>query len=158
MDFGIIGGVNPPDPKAGGPLAFDNFESARFAMGDTIRYAQWMGLIEMTPRRDLSSTGYFLAHPGVEYLVLQPTSMEGFTVTLEPGTYSVEWFAVDLHRLERSFPSPAEVAAQRSENLRGAWGPLFVSGTSGVELVEESPDGPVDLVADRPHLCSRGCK
>jgi Family of unknown function (DUF6298) len=40
MDFGLIGGVNPPDPKAGGPMAFETFEPARFAMGDTVRYAE----------------------------------------------------------------------------------------------------------------------
>jgi hypothetical protein len=94
MDFGIIGGVNPADPKAGGPLAFEPFEPARFAMGDTVRYAKRMNLIEMEPRGDLCSTGYALAKPGVEYLVLQPTPTERFTVTLEPRTYSVEWFGV----------------------------------------------------------------
>ena len=54
-----------------------------------------MGLIEMEPRNDLSSTGYVLANPGVEYLVLQPEPVAAFMVTLEPGTYAVEWFDVD---------------------------------------------------------------
>ena len=72
MDFGIIAGVNPPDPTAGGPMAFDAFEPARLAMGDTVRYAERVWLIEMQPRGDLSSTGYLLASPGVEYLALQP--------------------------------------------------------------------------------------
>ena len=44
MDFGMIGGVNPPDPKAGGPMSFETFEPARFAMGDTVRYAERMRL------------------------------------------------------------------------------------------------------------------
>ena len=64
-------------------------------MGDTRRYAERMGLIDMEPRGDLSSTGYALANPGVEYLVLQPSRPAAFTVTLEPGTYAVEWFDVD---------------------------------------------------------------
>ena len=72
MDFGIIAGVKPPDPTAGGPMAFDAFEPARLAMGDTVRYAERVWLIEMQPRGDLSSTGYLLASPGVEYLALQP--------------------------------------------------------------------------------------
>ncbi len=94
MDFGIIGGVNPPDPKAGGPMSFETFEPARFAMGDTVRFAERMRLLETEPRGDLTSTGYALANPGEEYLVLQPG--EGaFTVTLEPGTYAVEWFGVE---------------------------------------------------------------
>ena len=86
MDFGLIGGVDPPDAA---------FEPARYAMGDTLRFAARMNLIEMEPRNDLSSTGYALATPGEEYLVLQPGDRDGqFTVTLEPGTYSAEWFSI----------------------------------------------------------------
>jgi hypothetical protein len=54
-----------------------------------------MGLIAMEPRGDLSSTGYALANPGEEYLVLQPSeTADPFTVTLEPYTYSVQWYSV----------------------------------------------------------------
>jgi hypothetical protein len=134
MDFGIIGGVNPPDPKAGGPLAFDNFEPARFAMGDTIRYAQRMGLIDMTPRGDLSSTGYVLAHPGVEYLILQPTPMAGFAVTLEPGTYSVEWFAVDDRQIVEGEDVTAQEVGPVSFEAPFAGGPsvLYLRATSKI--------------------------
>ena len=49
----------------------------------------------MTPRPDLSSTGFILANPGREYPVLQPgEDGESFTVELAAGTYDVEWFAV----------------------------------------------------------------
>jgi hypothetical protein len=65
-------------------------------MGDTLRFAERMNLIEMEPRDDLSSTGYALASPGEEYLVLQPGDPDrAFTVMLEPGTYSAGWFSVD---------------------------------------------------------------
>ena len=38
------------------------------------------------------STGYALANPGVEYLVLQPNeSGDAFTVDLAAGSYAVEW-------------------------------------------------------------------
>jgi hypothetical protein len=95
MDFGLVGGVNPPDPSAGGPMSYAAFEPARWAMGDTRRFAERMQLIEMEPRADLSSTAYALANPGQEYLVLQPNEADGpFTVTLEPGTYTVEWFSI----------------------------------------------------------------
>ena len=114
MDFGILGGVNPPDPKAGGPLSFETFEPARFAMGDTVRYAERMRLIEMEPREDLSSTGYLLANPGVEYLALQPEPAQAFTVTLEPGTYAVEWFGVD----GRETVEAAEVTAGEAGPMR----------------------------------------
>jgi hypothetical protein len=98
MDFGIIGGVNPADPSTGSPGVppYAAFEAGRYAMGDTLRYAQKMNLIEMEPRDDLSSTGYVLANPGKEYLILQPSeTSDPFTVTLEAGTYTVEWFSVD---------------------------------------------------------------
>ena len=42
-------------------------------MGDTLRFAERMNLIAMEPRGDLSSTGYALANPGEEYLVLGGT-------------------------------------------------------------------------------------
>jgi hypothetical protein len=58
-----------------------------------------MNLIEMEPRPDLSSTGYVLADPGQEYLILKPADVaDPFTVKLEPGTYQVEWF--DVNRRE----------------------------------------------------------
>jgi hypothetical protein len=41
-------------------------------MGDTLTYAQRMGLASMAPRNDLASTTYCLAHPGMEYLVYLP--------------------------------------------------------------------------------------
>lgn len=77
----------------------------------------------MEPRDDLSSTGYALANPGQEYLVLQPGDAAGaLTVLLEPGTYTAEWFAVegretvpgDATTVEgsaaTSFSPPAELA------------------------------------------------
>ena len=95
MDFGLIGGINPPDPSAGGPSSYAAFEPARYAMGDTLRFAERMNLMDMEPREDLSSTGYALANPGQEYLVLQPSeAADPFTVVLEAGTYSAEWFHV----------------------------------------------------------------
>ncbi len=94
MDFGIIDVVNPLDPSLGVP-SYESFAPARFAMGDTLRFAQRMDLVMMEPRGDLSSTGYVLANPGTEYLVLQPSeTAEPFTVTLEAGAYSVEWYSV----------------------------------------------------------------
>lgn len=90
MDFGIIAGVNASDPS------YAAFEAARYAMGDTLRYAQKMNLIKMQPRGDLATTGYVLANPGEEYLVLQPDEKGApFTVKLVAGAYAVEWFSVN---------------------------------------------------------------
>jgi uncharacterized protein DUF6298 len=121
MDYGLIGGIAPPDPSAGGPMSYAAFEPARYAMGDTLRFARRVGLIDMAPRGELSSTGFALAAPGREYLVLQPAAAEPFTLTVEAGTYRVEWFAVEgrgtteagtvtLEASAASFTAPAAVA------------------------------------------------
>ena len=94
MDFGIINVAKPLDPSTGVP-PYEFYEPARFAMGDTRRYAERMSLIDMTPRGELTSTGFALANPGVEYLVLQPAAGQTLAVNLITGTYSAEWFAVD---------------------------------------------------------------
>jgi hypothetical protein len=132
MDFGLLGGVNPPDPSAGGPMSYAAFEPARWAMGDTLRFAERMHLIEMEPRDDLSSTGYALANPGQEYLVLEPSGAAGsFTVLLEPGTYEAEWFSIegrktvpgDQMTVERStatsFSRPSELSGPTVLYLKG---------------------------------------
>jgi len=96
MDFGIIDVVHPLDPSLGVPPS-ETYEPARQAMGDTRRFAERMTLVDMTPRADLASTGYALANPGKEYLVLQPAERpDAFAVELEAGTYEVEWFGVAL--------------------------------------------------------------
>ena len=69
MDYGLIAGVKAPDPA---------FEPARYAMGDTLRYATRMNLIATQPRGELSSTGYALASPGEEYLVLDASDTRRF--------------------------------------------------------------------------------
>ena len=96
MDFGLIGGVpasGPSSDDAGAPT--DAFEPARWAMGDTRRFADYVDLIAMTPDVDVASTRYALVNEGREYLVLDPA--EGgrpFTVQLPPETYTVEWFGI----------------------------------------------------------------
>jgi len=52
----------------------------------------------MTPQGSLSSTGYCLANPGVEYLVYQPLP-KVFTVELPAGTYQFEWFNPATNRV-----------------------------------------------------------
>lgn len=98
MDFGIIDGIHPSDPPSGAASssAYAAFEAARYAMGDTLRYAQRINLIRMEPHGELTSTGYALANPGEAYLMLQPEdTLEPWTVRLEPGRYQVEWFSVN---------------------------------------------------------------
>jgi hypothetical protein len=58
-----------------------------------------MDLAAMTPRPDLASTRYCLAHPGEEYLVYLP---EGGRVTLDlcdaAGEFAVEWYLPQVKR------------------------------------------------------------
>ncbi len=65
----------------------------RQAMGDTRAWADRMDLINMTPRGDLSSTGYALANPGIEYLIYAP---DGGSVTVDvsgaSGRLALLWF------------------------------------------------------------------
>jgi hypothetical protein len=93
MDYGLIDGVQPTDNPSPGAPPFAAFEPARHAMGDTRRFAETIDLLGMTPRGELSSTGYALARPGAEYLILQPDA-ETFTATLASGTYTADWHDV----------------------------------------------------------------
>src|SRR5262249_15350842 len=97
-DLGIARGLPPsvPSPEEGASIpSYASFEAARYAMGETRRYAERMQLVAMEPHSDLSSTGYALAHPGEEYLVLQPSETgEPFTLTLTVGSYAAEWYSV----------------------------------------------------------------
>ena len=92
-DLGILGGGAPADPAAGTP-SFDSLEAARLAMGATRRLAESIDLARLAPRGDLASTGYALADPSREYLVLGPEDAAAFTVTVEPGTYTAQWHDV----------------------------------------------------------------
>ncbi len=113
MDFGIIDVVNPFNPSLGVP-SYESFEPARYAMGDTLRFAKRMNLIDMEPRGDLSSTEYVLANPGEEYLVLQPSeTAEPFTLTLEAGTYRAQWYSVK----PRVTTSAGKITLERSTTI-----------------------------------------
>ncbi len=112
MDFGLIDGIKPANPTPGVP-PYDAFEGCRFAMGDTLQYAERMNLLEMEPRGDLTSTRYALANPGEEYLVLQPE--EGpFDVTVEPGTYAAEFYSVFARETSEAGKMEIEAAGKRN--------------------------------------------
>jgi len=74
---------NPNDPT---------YVAIRTALGRTRVYAEKMDLAEATPQNALSSTGYCLADPGMEYLVYQPTSGASFSINLASGSYNYEWY------------------------------------------------------------------
>ena len=125
-DLGIVTGANPADPSAGTP-SYESLEAARYAMGATRRYAEKMNLIQMEPRGDLSSTGYALANPGEEYLLLQPDEKaEPFTGRLAAGTYAVEWFNVDSREVADAGEVTVENADPASFSAPFAAGPAVL--------------------------------
>jgi hypothetical protein len=71
-------------------------DSARTAMGQAQRYSEQVNLAAMVPAGELAGTGYCLATPGREYLVLQPGSSGLFNVDLKDAVEacSVEWLNV----------------------------------------------------------------
>jgi hypothetical protein len=56
------------------PIGDPNYEPVRVALGQTLTVAKHIGLANMIPRPDLSSSGYCLANSGREYLVYLPSS------------------------------------------------------------------------------------
>jgi hypothetical protein len=87
-DLGIVTGFDPAAPP------YAALEPARNAIGDTRMLAARVDLASMEPRGHVASTGFALANPGVEYLVLQPDDDAEFTVAIEPGSYAAAWYAV----------------------------------------------------------------
>jgi hypothetical protein len=85
------------DPEVG-EFPDKYWDPIRDAMGSTMTYANRMNLVAMTPQGSLSSTGFCLANPGVEYLVYQPYSGV-FTLRLPAGAYQFEWFNPSTNRV-----------------------------------------------------------
>jgi len=75
------------------------YERMRYNMGAILNYANAaINLAAMNPRNDLSSTGFCLANPGMEYIIYQPGS-SSFTIKgLSDNTeYSYQWFNTDSY-------------------------------------------------------------
>jgi hypothetical protein len=74
-------------------LSDPTWELVRRNLGYSLTYADRMNLVAMQPHGELASSGYCLAHIGVEYLVYLPTG-GGVNVDLTgaTGTFTLEWF------------------------------------------------------------------
>ncbi len=71
-------------------------EPIRINMGYTLKFAERMDLINMSPDLNIGSSTYCLANKGAEYLIYLPnTNVVSVNLTDSPGSYNVEWFNVD---------------------------------------------------------------
>jgi hypothetical protein len=73
------------------------YDVFRITQKQTAQYAARCNLATTVPHSALSSTGYCIANPGSQYLVLRPGNSGAFTVDLSAGagkTFSVEWLNV----------------------------------------------------------------
>ena len=134
MDYGLIAGVAPAQasPADTGVPPFEFYEPARWAMGDTRRYAERIRLVDMRPSRDVASTGYALVDPGSEYLVLEPHGDgRAFTVDLRAGSYAVEWFDVATRETAAGDPRTVDAAITAEFSSPFGSGPavLYLSRT-----------------------------
>ncbi len=95
----FLRGLNPifMDPYEGMILQ-RNFEPAwgdplRRSMGHALRWSRRVDLASLTPHGELSSSGYCLAQPGVEYLIYVPERKEvSVDLSSAEGTFALEWF------------------------------------------------------------------
>jgi len=93
---------------------------AQQVVRDIISYAARMDLAATVPQGLLSSTGYALAELGQKYLLWQPgTAAFTLDLTLESGTYSVEWFDATDHQVETGGTSTVSGGAERTLTLPG---------------------------------------
>jgi hypothetical protein len=128
MDYGAMDVAHPKETAPGAP-PYEMYEPARHAMGDTLYFAERMQLIGMEPQNKLSSTGYALANPGKEYLILEPEeTKESFSVALEVGIYDTEWFSV----VDRKTKKVGELVVKEANKT--AFTPPFTSGPAVLYL------------------------
>ncbi len=97
-----IGSPDMPEPR---------HDPARIAMGLARTLSHQIDLISMIPHKDLSSTGYCLANPGLCYVAYQPEGEhKNFTLTLKTGRYSMEWINPSNGKSHRSQDHHAETS------------------------------------------------
>lgn len=104
MDFRISSPAQP-DPK---------HNPARKAMGLARKLSERVDLVSLVPHSDLVSTRYCLADPGREYLIYRTKNgPKDVSVTLRPGTYSVEWINISSGKNIHSKDYRAKAGAYR---------------------------------------------
>ena len=79
-------------------------------MGRAIEYSRRMNLARTTPKKELASTGYCLAEPGVAYLVFAPEGGEiEVDLASDEGPFSVEWHNAITGEVVEAPPVPGGI-------------------------------------------------
>ena len=80
-----------------------SWELARRNVGAAVSYSRrFSDLAAADSHGELSSTKYCLAHPGHDYLILQPATDVSFTVNVQPAQYRYEWFRPETVKVEKT--------------------------------------------------------
>jgi hypothetical protein len=118
-----------------------SWDVARNNIGAVVKYANsvFSDLSKMIPSGSLSSTQYALANPGSEYLIVQPAN-GAFTVNMEVGTYSYEWF-------DSNTASTTETGVVKVQQGNNTFTPPF-SGSAVLYLKSTTQTGAVSLRGD----------
>lgn len=83
--------MDPYDQKILNLGTDDQWEPVRVALGHIRELADKLNLAAVVPHPELTTTGYCLAEPGVQYVVFQPKPGEAFSIDLKPGAYRYRW-------------------------------------------------------------------
>ena len=85
------------------PIGDPKWNLVRRSMGQTLAVSKRINLAKMLPRKDLASSGYCLANPGVEYLVYLPSDQwDESRLAKNLGRRRSQWRWTSLTRSGRS--------------------------------------------------------
>lgn len=118
----FLRGLNPTFMD---PIEDSKWDPVRRALGQTLVIANRINLPAMVPKKDLASTGYCLANPGVEYLVYLPEDSHWLESRIKSWMESAHfiWRFSRVSEYVRSFLKlSVEVdISQASEPLNVTW-------------------------------------
>ena len=107
------------------PIEDPKYEPVRRALGQTLAVANQINLATMFPKKDLASTGYCLANPGVKYLVYLPEDshwLESRIRSWMESTYFIWRFSRALEYIRPFLKLSVDVdISQASESLHVTW-------------------------------------
>jgi hypothetical protein len=108
------------------PIEDPQHEPIRRALGQTLAVANRINLAAMVPRRDLASTGFCLANPGLEYLVYLPPNSSWLESRIKswmesaPFVWRYSWLPEYVRPLVQRLSVEVDIS-QASEPFHVTW-------------------------------------